>query len=107
MSDPDRNPQHARGHNWFPEEAKKPPPDTDVRQRRPATNEPTPVANPRVKEVPSIAGQRDSRTAESPARKNIFSAARSKTGPGHKRRPPSFVRVVKIVRRFLDPRGRP
>src|SRR4051812_49088169 len=109
MSDPDRNPQHRRGHNWFPEEAKKPPPETDARQRRPEVQQgAAPIANTKPEEKLNIAPRCDSRTTDelAGAKKHIPSG-RLKTGPRHKRRQPNFERVTKIARRFLDPRGRP
>src|SRR3954471_15214763 len=107
MSNPERNPQFRR--QWRePEPRNKPPPD-DARQRQPATNEPTPIANPRVKEALNIAGQRDSRMADKLAgtKKHTGGAGRSKSMPRHKRRPAPSFKLVKIGRKLLDPRPWP
>ena len=79
-----------------------------VRQRRPATNEPTPVENPRVKEVLNIAGQRDSCMADKLAgtKKHTGGAGRSKSMPCHKRHQAPSFKLVKIGRKLLDPRPR-
>src|SRR3954470_13092208 len=107
MSDPDRSPQHRRGHNWFAEEPKKPLPD-DMRQRPPLPQGGTPIANTKPEEKLNIAPRRDSRTTDELAgTKKHIPSGRLKTGPRHKRRQPNFERVTKIARRFLDPRGRP
>src|SRR4051794_19728924 len=108
MPDPDRNTQHKRGHNWFPEEPKKPPPD-DARQRRPEGQQgAAPVANSSSTKVSSMDPRRESRTPDkSPGTKKHAVASRLKTAPRQKRRQPSFERVVKIARRFLAPERRP
>ena len=96
MSDPDRNTQDKRGHNWFAEEPEKMPPAADARRRRPEVQPGTaPIANAKPEEVLSI----------NPlgAKKHAI-ASRRKTDPCHWRRQPNFERVVKIARRFLDPR---
>ena len=108
MSDPERNPQFRRQRRE-PERRNKPPPDADARQRRPATNEPTPVENPRVKEVLNIAGQRDSRMADKLAgtKKHTGGAGRSKSMPRQKRHQAPSFKLVKIGRKLLHPRPRP
>src|SRR4051794_4472774 len=104
MSDPDRNPQHRRGHNWFAEERKKPPPNVDVRQRRPEVQQgASPVTNEKPEEAPNIARQRDSRTDEriTQHEKTYRGAGRPKSSPRHQRRQPNLECVVKIAHRFL------
>src|SRR4051794_35640640 len=102
QSDPDRNVQFRR--LWGePELRTKPPPDADARQRPPLPQGGTPIANTKPREALNIAPQRGSRTAE----KHTGGSGRSKSSPRHKRRQPNVERIVKIARRFPDPRGRP
>ena len=55
MSDPDRNTQDKRGHNWFAEKPKKTPPASDARRRRPEVQQgAAPIANAKPEEALSI-----------------------------------------------------
>jgi hypothetical protein len=87
MSDPDRNPQHRRGHNWFPEQPKKPPLD-DARQRRPEVQQgAVPVANAKPEDGLNIARRRDSRTVDKwLGAKKHTGVDRAKNPPHHQRR---------------------
>ena len=82
MSDPDRNPRHRRGCNWFPEQPKKPPPD-DARQRRLEVQRgAAPVTDAKPEDRLNIARRRNSRMVDK------WLGTKKHTGAGRAKNPP-------------------
>jgi hypothetical protein len=110
MSDPDRNPQHRRGHNWFSERTKKPPRDVSALQRRPEVQYGAASTASSIQgDRPNIAQRHDSRAAEKTfgPHKSTWGIGHSKCAPCHKRRQAPSFKLVKIGRKLLDPGPRP
>jgi hypothetical protein len=91
MSDPDRNPMFRR--RWSE-------PDPPKRQRPAPPFESQPSQSPLFQKQ-SSQNSKSARAAPAAAGKDDFAAGRAKI----RRRKPNFERVVRIARRWLDPRG--